>query len=154
MLHILLTIDYLLSELPPTVGEEIVVEDAEDILKAAIQELPKLSKRSSQIRYGTVGEGPDLARLAWSQACQVFSLQRHNMTKELPHRPKTPELVPGRMSDDFLNRNPVEVLLIDEGDRIQTEYPIERWMEAASPMKRPRAVMVFGHAKRMIQEES
>ena len=103
--NILLTIDYPTSELPQSVGEGVVTAGDEDILLAAPQKLPAIASRGCSLRFGTVGNGPDLARLAWSKSHHVFSLQDRNMERDLPHRPKTPELILGRLKEDFLNRN-------------------------------------------------
>ena len=145
---------YQLSDLPHTVGEEVNLDKTDDIILATPQVLPAIAGRKSRIRYGTVGEGPDLARIAWSEAHHVFSLQRHDMRHDLPHRPKATELVFNKLSKDFLNRNPVEVLLIDEGDRVQPEYPIEKWVGEARPQNRPKVVLVFGSTKRMADNKA
>ena len=45
-----------------------------EILEAVPRTIPKPAKKN-RIRFGTIGYGLDLPRLAWSQEQQLFSLQ-------------------------------------------------------------------------------
>lgn len=80
-----------------------------------------------------MGDGLDLGRLAWLAETQAFSIQSHDLREHFPNRPKTAEMkVPTNKNMDFLNRNQVEVLLVDEGDRQLLHHPIEKWIERAT----------------------
>jgi hypothetical protein len=75
--------------------------------------LPPLVPRT-KIRFGTVCPGLDLPRSVWSSECQVFASQTKNLIRQLAGRP--PKLqVKGfdQLAQGFLNKHPVDVLLLD-----------------------------------------
>ena len=67
-------------------------------------------------------------RLAWAAETQVFSMQDHQLQTQLSGRPPAgAEIKPrARCKAAFLNKNPVQVLMIDDGDRIDSVTPVEQ----------------------------
>ena len=113
-----------------------------EILEAAPRSLPKQAK-SKRIRFGTIGHGLDLPRLAWSQEQQLFSLQDLALHDQLPSRPPKQEGKPlGQQPKNFLKRNPVDVLLIEGSDRDPNGSLIATMLDRVPLEARPRAIAV------------
>lgn len=95
----------------------------------------------------------DLARLVWSEEHQVFSMQRQDLRPILPHRPTRVEMnFPRQRRLDFLNSNSVDVLLVDEGDRLDSQTPVEEWIGAAQAHHQPSVIIVLGNSLRVVEE--
>jgi hypothetical protein len=72
-----------------------------DVIEAPSREVPVVG-RVTKIRFGTVGSGFDLARLAWPTDEHVFSSQTSDLSDMLPNRPQVPEVgPPGRLKVGF-----------------------------------------------------
>ena len=96
-------------------GESDEIMRAEEILCAPQRTLPPL-RPGKKIRYGTIGHGLDLARLVWTSEEHVFSQQDTDLQSALPKRPSTKEVKHlQRQRKDFLGRQRLDSLLVDEG---------------------------------------
>ena len=118
---------------------------------------PKLPATSDcQLRYGTIGEGIGLIRLALSAEHHVFPLQDTDLQKRLPKRPRTQEL-PSKRSQvkaTFLNKNPVDVLLIDEGNKCRKDGGLDRWIAHTHDQHLPKVIVVAGSSLRHVHSPS
>lgn len=120
-----------------------------DILEAPMRTLPPLVD-TRKLRYGTIGYGLDLPRLAWSSEQLVFSCQDQDLSKILPHRPKAIETKPfHRLPKKFLSRNPVDVLLVDEGNG-QARQKVQEGIAMTPPSSRPKALVFSGPSNWML----
>ena len=128
--------------MPLSYLEEPTIAQDPDILEAPHKILPPKSQTSSdrQLRYGTVGGGLDLMRLAWASEIQAFSMQDHQHQAQLGGRPKAQaELKPrGRCKPTVLDQNPVDVLMIDDGDNLDSCTPLERWLVCTQDKNLPK----------------
>ena len=114
-----------------------------------MRKLPPMTKRQ-KIRFGTIGYGLDLPRLTWTSETQVFSCQDKDMRKALSHRPKVKETRPlEQLPRTFLKKNPVEALLVDEGERGQGRSSILTWLQEQTHDERPKVVTISGSAQRL-----
>jgi hypothetical protein len=118
-----------------------------DVIEAPGREVPVVG-RATKIRFGTVGSGFDLARLAWPTEEHVFSSQTSDLGDMLPNRPQVPEVgPPGRLKVGFLQGdNRVDVLLIDLLDDTSWTRIVER----AEVNARPQAVVVATSADTLL----
>ena len=93
-----------------------------------------------------------MIQLIWNQEDHRFSIQEQDLSKHLPNRPnKVREMkVPPKRTVDFLNRNPVDVLFINEGDRLEPLHQVESWLEATYLSKLPQVVAIVGHERRLM----
>ena len=138
--------------MPLSYLEEPIVAQDPDILEAPHKILPPKSQTSSdrQLRYGTVGGGLDLMRLAWASEIQAFSMQDRQCQVQLEGRPQARrELKPrANCKPTVLNQNPVEVLMIDDGCSIKSCTPLERWLDSTKDSNLPKVIVVSGSAER------
>jgi hypothetical protein len=118
-----------------------------DIVGAPLRNLPPLVI-TKKIRFGTVGMGMDLPRLIWSEESQIFSSQDVNMSTLLHSRPKKQEVRKwDQLPKSFLQRNPVDVLMLDAGGSDDTRASTIPMIEATLPSHRPKAIVVAGPSK-------
>jgi hypothetical protein len=98
----------------------------------------KLSSKRRVWTYGTVGVGVDYGPTIWKDHTQVFTSHTQQTTTILPS--KAVDLgKPNRLKSDFLNRHPVECLLV-EGESCERWIP---WIKRANQDKRPLAILSF-----------
>jgi hypothetical protein len=106
--------------------------------------LPPLVPRP-KIRFGTVCPGLDLPRSVWSSECQVFASQTKNLTRQLAGRP--PKLqVKGfdQLAQGFLNKHPVDVLLMDAGQGGNRHHSLIPMLTVTEASQRPLAIAISG----------
>ena len=103
-----------------------------------------------KLRHGTIGYGLDLPRLAWSSEQLIFSCQDQDLSKVLPHRPKAIETKPfHRLHTKFLSRNPVDVLLVDEGNG-KARQKVQEGVAMTAPSSSPQAIVFSGPSNWML----
>lgn len=125
-------------------------EREQDIVGAPLRNLPPLVT-TKKIRFGTVGMGMDLPRLVWSAECQVFSSQDTDMTSALQHRPRKQEVRRwDQLPKSFLRKNPVDVLLVDEGDDSGPHNTTIEMIEHTPPLLRPKVMVASGPSNRIL----
>ena len=127
-----------------------------DILEASPKKLWPKTRTSSdrQLKFGTVGNGLDLARMAFNSKDQVCSSQDHDFSFKLPHRPHTSELkCRTRLGPHFLNQQKLDVLLIDDGDSASSLTPLNHWIASTNDVSLPLVIAVAGSATRVSQQK-
>ena len=136
-----------------TVGEsmyQLCPAREEEILGAPFRILAPLVKEKKTLKYGMVGHGLDLARLAWTSETQVFSCQDKGQALALPGRDARPNHpAASQTGHSFLQKHPVDVLLVDEGERGGERPKIGEWLEHTPAPKRPKVVTISGSASRV-----
>ena len=114
--------------------------------------LPPRFEETSRFRFGTIGYGLDLPRLIWPLEHQVFSLQDHDTSKALPGRPAVASegKAFSQQPRSFLKRNPVDVLLVEEGYQGKTRQGLTNMIENSEARDRPKCIAIAGPAEGML----
>ena len=114
-----------------------------DIQAAPIRRLQQRTGKS-KFRFGTIGYGVDLPRAVWAKVKQVFSCQDQDLAALLPNRPRAKEVkAASQQKKTFLNKNPVDVLLIDEGNGKLRDSWVE-WVQHSTEGNLPKVVVTCG----------
>ena len=122
----------------------------DDILEASGKRLsmPPVERegicRRQKIRFGTIGAGLDLARLAWPNEHHVFSSQVCDLTEALAHRPKACSELgpPNRLKPTVLTVYPVDVLLVEYECGPNATWV--RWLDETELAMRPKVIVAMG----------
>jgi hypothetical protein len=87
----------------------------------------------------------DLPRLIWAGETQVFSSQDTDMSLSLSSRPRKQEARPwDRLPLSFLQKNPVDVLIIDASDYHHSRASTLPKIEATPSALRPKVILIAG----------
>jgi hypothetical protein len=106
-----------------------------------------------KMRFGTIGNGIDIARTAWPSAQHVFSAQGNDYSRQLPGRPDATEIGPiGRNSTQLLNKQPVDALLIEESGEISVKASFwEALVEKCTDILRPSYLLIAGDPAGLVE---
>jgi len=107
--------------------------------------------RTEPIKFGTIGHGLDLPRLAWPHEQQAFSLQDMPLQGQLPNRPRRQEgKAFSAQPQDFLRRNPVEVLLIEGSARDKNGTKLAKMIRRTPEANRPKVIAITDDVNSMV----
>jgi hypothetical protein len=129
----------------PSIGKQITCGDIVIGLEEVVDVRPQLARR-----FGTASAGLNLFHEVWEHEEHVFAAEG---TKD--SRSKAIQLGhPGRISSEVLNRHPVEVLAIDEGEAIGQpgERYWTRWMDRCRKENLPAHLLIAGSTKELVDE--
>jgi hypothetical protein len=106
-----------LSEEDQAAGQEAKNwQNKPDVLEVPSRQV-ELSEQP-KIRYGTISDGMDLARMVWPHGEHVFAIEKNDLSSKLPGRPKpSATYVAGRVPDKLVPRSKLDCLLVD-GDNV------------------------------------
>jgi hypothetical protein len=91
-------------------------QDKPDVLEVPSRQVD-LSERP-KLRYGTVGDGMDLARMVRPHGEHVVAIEKSDLSSELPgHSKPSSTYLTGRVPSKLLGRSKLDCLLVD-GDNI------------------------------------
>ena len=92
-------------------------------------------------------------RLAFASEDHIFSMQSQHLQDQLPHQPLPQnELLWKRNPAKILNKNPVDVLLIDDGNQPGRGAPLEEALKGTNDRCLPKVIVVAGPVERILQE--
>jgi hypothetical protein len=87
-------------------------QDKPDVLEVPSRQV-ELSERP-KIRYGTISDGMDLARMVWPHGEHVFEIEKNDLSDKLPGRPKpAATYLTGQVPTELVKQSQLDCLLVD-----------------------------------------